>query len=152
MGGAASEGAIMTTTYEHLATAFDAGFGGATTTPDDPRYDEARAVWNDTVGHRPRLIAHCRSTADIVDAVNLTRSSGVPMAVRAGGHSVAGLSSCDDGVVVDLTGLRAVSVDPARRHATVQPGAPPGPTSMQRRRCTGWGAPEDSSRRQAWRD
>jgi FAD/FMN-containing dehydrogenase len=113
----------MTTTYEHLATAFDAGFGGATTTPDDPRYDEARAVWNDTVGHRPRLIAHCRSTADIVDAVNLTRSSGVPMAVRAGGHSVAGLSSCDDGVVVDLTGLRAVSVDPARRHATVQPGA-----------------------------
>ena len=113
----------MRTTYDHLVTAFDAGFGGVTTKPDDPRYDEARAMWNGTVGHRPRLIAHCRSTADIVDAVDLTRSSGLPLAVHAGGHSVAGLSSCDGGVVVDLAGLRAVSVDPARQCATVQPGA-----------------------------
>ena len=69
------------------------------------------------------MIAHCRSTADVVAAVNLTRTTGVPLAVRAGGHSVAGFSVCDDGVVIDLTGLRRVTVDGERQLATVEPGA-----------------------------
>ncbi len=113
----------MTTTREPVAAAFDSGFSGGITTPDDAGYDEARAVWNGTVVSRPAVIAHCRSTADVVAAVNLTRRAGVPLAVRAGGHSVAGLSSCEGGVVIDLTGLRAVTVDPQRRRAIVEPGA-----------------------------
>jgi FAD/FMN-containing dehydrogenase len=73
-------------------------------------------------GH-PALIARCRSAEDIAAAVNITREAGLPLAVRAGGHSVAGLSTCDGGVVIDLSPMRAVSIDPARRIAAVQPGA-----------------------------
>ena len=113
----------MTKTCEPIAASFAAGFGGATTTPADPVYSVTRAVWNGAVDARPAVIAHCRSTADVVAAVNLTRAGDVPLAVRAGGHSVAGFSVCDDGVVIDLTGLRGVAVDVARQLAIVEPGA-----------------------------
>jgi FAD/FMN-containing dehydrogenase len=113
----------VTKTREPLAASFDAGFGGITTTPADPAYSVARAVWNGAIDARPALIARCRSTVDVVAAVNLTRAAGVPLAVRAGGHSVAGFSACDDGVVIDLTGLRGVIVDVERRLAIVEPGA-----------------------------
>jgi FAD/FMN-containing dehydrogenase len=106
-----------------LAPSFRAGFAGDVSTPEDPGYDSARALWNGSIDLRPALIARCSSTADVEAAVNLTRSAGVPLAVRGGGHSVAGLSSCDGGVVVDLTALRGVRVDAAARVATVQPGA-----------------------------
>jgi FAD/FMN-containing dehydrogenase len=113
----------VTKIREPLAASFGAGFGGATTTPADPAYSVAHAVWNGAIDARPALIAHCRSTADVVAAVNLTRTAGVPLAVRAGGHSVAGFSACDDGVVIDLTGLRGVTVDVQRKLAMVEPGA-----------------------------
>src|SRR4051812_21629134 len=113
----------MTITQSPLTAAFDAGFGGTTTRPGDADYDRVRAVWNGTVDRHPALIAHCGSTADVVAAVNLTRGAGVPLAVRGGGHSLPGFSSCDDGVVIDLSGMRAVSVAPDRRTAAVQPGA-----------------------------
>src|SRR4051812_16682891 len=102
----------MTSTRTAIAQAFDAGFDGPTTVPGEAGYDRARAVWNGTVASRPALIAHCRSTSDVVAAVDLTRSAGLPLAVRAGGHSVAGFSSCDDGVVVDLRSMNKVTVDP----------------------------------------
>jgi FAD/FMN-containing dehydrogenase len=113
----------MTKTHVPLAASFCAGFDGVITTPADPGYDAARAVWNGIIDARPALVAHCRSAADVVAAVNLTRTAGVPLAVRAGGHSVAGFSVCDGGVVVDLTGLRGVSVDVDRQLAIVEPGA-----------------------------
>ena len=113
----------MTRTIDPLATSFAAGFGGGVTTPGDPGYDAGRTVWNGAVDARPALIAHCRSTADVIAAVNLTRTAGVPLAVRAGGHSVAGFSVCDDGVVIDLTRLRGVTVDVDRQVAIVEPGA-----------------------------
>jgi hypothetical protein len=113
----------MTKTYEPLAASFGAGFGGAVTTPADAGYEGACAVWNGAIDARPAVIAHCCGTADVVAAVNLTRTSGVPLAVRAGGHSVAGFSVCDDGVVIDLSGLRGVTVDVDRQLATVEPGA-----------------------------
>jgi FAD/FMN-containing dehydrogenase len=72
---------------------------------------------------RPALIATCASADDIVAAVNMTRTAGLPLAVRAGSHSVAGFSTCGDGVVIDLTRLRGVSVDVDRRVAVVEPGA-----------------------------
>lgn len=113
----------MTTTHTPLAAAFDAGFGARTTRPGDADYDVARAVWNGTVDRHPALIAHCGSAADVVAAVNLTRTAGVPLAVRGGGHSLPGFSTCDDGVVIDLSGMRGVTVAADRRTATAQPGA-----------------------------
>ena len=113
----------MTTTDESLAVSFHAGFAGDVFVPGEHGYAEARTVWNGTVTTQPALVARCHSSADIAAAVNLARAAGVPLAVRAGGHSVGGLSSCEGGVVVDLTPLRAVQVDPERRRAIVEPGA-----------------------------
>jgi FAD/FMN-containing dehydrogenase len=113
----------MTTTADSLTAAFRAGFTGTTITPGDAEYETARAVWNDTVASRPAFIARCHSTADVVAAVNLTRDAGVPLAIRAGSHSVAGLSSCEGGVVIDVSAMRGVAVDAQRRVAVVEPGA-----------------------------
>jgi len=114
---------MTTTKTDRLAQFFSSGFGGAVVGPDDPDYDSARAIWNGSIDARPALIAKCRTTADIVAAVTRTRAAGVPLAVRGGGHSVAGLSTCNDGVVIDLSSMRSVEVDPDRRTASVQPGA-----------------------------
>ena len=102
--------------------AFRAAFGGEVVTPGDETYDDARAVWNGMVTTRPALLARCQTVVDIVSAVNLARAMQMPPAVRAGGHSVAGLSLCD-GLVVDLSSMRGVRVDPDRRVAIVEPGA-----------------------------
>jgi len=113
----------MTTTEQTLAATFSAGFSGEVFTPGDAGYAEARTVWNGTVTTQPALVARCRTTEDVVAAVHATRAAGVPLAVRAGGHSIAGFSSCEGGVVIDLTAMRGVSVDADRRRAIVQPGA-----------------------------
>jgi FAD/FMN-containing dehydrogenase len=89
----------------------------------EPGYDEARAVWNGLHSRRPALVVRCAGAADVVAAVGFARSSGLPVAVRGGGHSVAGFSTCDDGVVIDLSQLRGVHVDPQRRRAYVDAGA-----------------------------
>ena len=106
-----------------IATSFGAKFAGIVITSDDDCYDKARAIWNGTVDVRPALIARCRTADNIVAAVNLTRDGGLLLAVHGGGHSVAGLSLCDDGVVIDLSLMRKVTVDPQRRIAIVEPGA-----------------------------
>jgi len=106
-----------------VADVFARNFDGATTTPGSEGYEPARGVWNGAVEGHPAVIAHCRSTEDVVAAVTLAAAAGVPLAVRAGGHSVAGFSSCDGGVVVDVAPMRGVAVDPHRRRAVVQPGA-----------------------------
>ena len=106
-----------------LAAAFAARFAGVAITPQDDRYDQARAIWNGTVDARPALIARCRTAGDIIAAVSLTRDAGLPVAVRGGGHSVPGLSMCDGGVVIDLSLMRTVTVDPRRRIAVAEPGA-----------------------------
>jgi FAD/FMN-containing dehydrogenase len=102
---------------------FRAKFGGDVLVPGDDAYDETRAVWNGSFDKRPAVIARCRTTADIVDVVGFARESGLPLAVRAGGHSLAGLSSCDDGIMLDLSLMREVVVDADARLARVQPGA-----------------------------
>src|SRR5215472_10812599 len=106
-----------------IASSFASNFAGVVITPDDDRYDQARAIWNGAADGRPALIARCRTTDDIAAAVNLTRDSGLPLAVRGGGHSVAGLSTCNGGVVIDLSLMRAVAVDGKRGVATAEPGA-----------------------------
>ena len=99
------------------------GFQGVLITPDHHEYDDARAVWNGAIDRRPGVIARCRSTDDVVAAVRFARERDLAIAVRGGGHNVAGTAVCDDGLVVDLSLMNAVEVDPARRTALVQGGA-----------------------------
>jgi FAD/FMN-containing dehydrogenase len=99
------------------------GFRGELIAAEHPDYDSARAVWNGTIDRRPRLIARCAGTADVAAAVRFARERDLEIAVRGGGHNVAGTAVCDDGIVIDLSAMRTVAVDPAERTAQVQGGA-----------------------------
>lgn len=111
----------------------EAGLAGSLIAPEDPRYEVARRVWNHAIDRRPALIVQAGSTEDVVRAVGFARSEGLPVAVRGGGHSVAGFSTCDGGLVVDLGRLADVQVDPPSRRARAGGGvvnlttAPPAP-------------------------
>ena len=107
------------------ATAEDLGarLRGALIAPEDPAYDEARAVWNAMIDRRPALIARCAEVADVVAAVGFARDKGLALAVRGGGHNIAGTSVCDGGLVVDLSQMNRVAVDPQARRARVEGGA-----------------------------
>ncbi len=99
------------------------GFSGRILTPKDDDYDEARKIWNAMVDKRPAIIARCAGTRDVVKAVNFARDNGVLLAVRGAGHHIAGVSLCDDGLVVDLSRMKAVNVDVAQKRATAEGGA-----------------------------
>ena len=99
------------------------GFRGRLITADDAEYDTARAVWNGAVDRYPKLIARCSGTADVTAAVRFARERDLEIAIRGGGHNVAGTAVCDDGIVIDFSAMRAVSVDTAGRTARVQGGA-----------------------------
>jgi FAD/FMN-containing dehydrogenase len=99
------------------------GLRGDLIAPGHADYDDARAVWNGTIDRRPGLIARCTGTADVAAAVRFARAGGLEIAVRGGGHNVAGTAVCDDGIVIDLSPMRAVSVDPVERIAHVRGGA-----------------------------
>jgi len=94
--------------------------------PGDADYDSARALYNGMIDKRPRLIARCADVADVITAVNFAREEGLLLAIRGGGHNGPGLGSCDDGLVVDLSTLRSVRVDPARGTVRVDPGCTSG--------------------------
>jgi hypothetical protein len=98
------------------------GFKGEQLRPGDAGYDEARVVWNGLFDRHPALIARCTSTEDVVAAVNYGRESGLTIAVRSGGHSAAGHSSCDDGLVIDLTQMKRIDVDADAQTCRAQPG------------------------------
>src|SRR3989475_11246188 len=95
-------------------------FRGQLILPADREYDARRVVWNAIADRYPALIARCTCVEDVVAAVRFAREHDLVLAVRGGGHSVAGFSTCDGGVVVDLSGMRAVQIDPASRTARVQ--------------------------------
>src|SRR3954447_16212419 len=94
---------------DQLTTAF----AGELLRPGDEGYDEARAVWNGMFDRHPALVARCTCTEDVVATVNHAREAGLTTAVRGGGHSAIGFGTCDDGVVIDLSPMHAVEVDPA---------------------------------------
>ncbi|WP_296745562.1 FAD-binding oxidoreductase [Mesorhizobium sp.] len=90
--------------------------------PTDAGYDQARAVWNGAIDKRPAAIVYCADPDDVIHAVTYARSHGHLVAVRSGGHNVAGLSVCDDGVVIDLSRMKTIVVDPERRTARAEAG------------------------------
>ncbi|WP_224450090.1 FAD-binding oxidoreductase [Haloprofundus salilacus] len=98
-------------------------FGGDVLLPSDEGYDEARRIWNGMIDRFPALIARCSGTADVVEAVQFAREHDLPLAVRGGGHNVAGNAVCDDGIVVDLSAMNGVFVDPDDRRVRAQGGA-----------------------------
>jgi FAD/FMN-containing dehydrogenase len=102
---------------------FRAVFRGELIEPGDAGYDDARAVYNGMIDRHPRLIARCADTADVIAAVNLARESGTILAVRGGGHNAGGLGVWDDALVVDLSAMRSVHVDPAAGTVRVEGGA-----------------------------
>jgi hypothetical protein len=99
-----------------------ARFSGTLVTPDDDGYDEARRVHNGMIDRRPALIALCQSIPDVVAALAHARAEGMEIAVRAGGHAAPGFGTTEGGMLIDLSPLKAIHIDPARQIAWVQPG------------------------------
>src|SRR6185436_4781083 len=110
-------------TLEDTALAeLTAGLRGVVIGRDDPTYDEARKIWNGSIDKRPALIARCAGVADVMSAVKFARQHGLRVAVRSGGHSFPGLSVADDALMIDLSPMKGVRVDPETRIARVQAG------------------------------
>ncbi len=111
---------------ELSVNALAAAFRGELIGPKDAGYNEARALYNAMIDKRPRLIARCADVADVITAVNFGRDNGLLIAIRGGGHNGPGLGSCDDGLVIDLSRLKGVRVDPAAKTVRVEPGCTQG--------------------------
>lgn len=101
---------------------FKARFGGDTVLPGDSDYDDMRQIWNAMIDRQPALIARCTSPDDVVHAVNFARQHQLLVSIRGGGHNIAGNAVCDDGLMIDLSLMKGVHVDPGARRATVEPG------------------------------
>jgi FAD/FMN-containing dehydrogenase len=112
-----SESSISRAVSEIAAT-----FSGQLLRPDEAGYDEARRVHNGMVDKKPALIARCRGVADIVDAINIARDLGLEVAVRGGGHNVAGRATVEGGLMIDLSLMKGIQVDPTRRMVRAQSG------------------------------
>src|SRR5919108_814204 len=98
------------------------GVRGEVIRPGDVGYDAARAVWNGAIDRHPALIVRCAGVADVMRAVEFARSEQLVVAVRGGGHSIPGFSTCDGGIVIDLSPMQGIRVDPASRTAVAQAG------------------------------
>src|SRR5579883_2031366 len=96
---------------------------GSIALPGDDGYDAARTIWNATVDRRPGLVVRCLDTADVIHAVKLAQEEKLLIAVRSGGHNIAGNAVCDGGLLIDLSLMKSVNVDPASRIARAAPGA-----------------------------
>jgi FAD/FMN-containing dehydrogenase len=97
-------------------------FSGTLLLPGDAGYDQARRIHNGLIDKRPALIARCLGTADVVDAVKFARIRGIEVAIRGGGHNVAGKAVSDGGVMLDLSRMKGIHVDPELRTARAQGG------------------------------
>ncbi len=113
VGDAVSEAAIAK---------FASSFGGQLIRPDSVEYESLRRVWNHAIDRHPGLIARCAIAGDAARAVNFARDNDLLVAVRGGGHSFAGKSACDDGIVIDLSCMKGIRIDPAARRAYAEPG------------------------------
>ena len=99
------------------------GVSGQVLLPGDADYESARTIWNAMIDKRPAVIVRCASTADVVRAVSFARNSGLPLAVRGGGHNIAGSALCEGGIVIDLSQMKGAKVDPRSRRVVIEGGA-----------------------------
>jgi hypothetical protein len=109
--------------------------------PGDGEYDSARQIHNGMIDRRPAWIARCAGAADVQLAVNFARVHQLPVSVMGGGHGVSGFAVSDGGLMIDLSGMKNIQVDPQTRTAAQKP-APPGATSTARLRRSAWRRPE----------
>jgi FAD/FMN-containing dehydrogenase len=108
---------------ERIVTDLQPRFRGALLRPQDPGYHEARTVWNAMIDRRPALVARCTGAADVMAAVDAAREHGLPLSVKGGGHNIAGKAVRESGLMIDLSPMRSVRVDPEAKTARVEPGA-----------------------------
>jgi FAD/FMN-containing dehydrogenase len=113
------ETAVDEDSVAQLAAAFE----GELVTPDSAAYDETRAIWNAMIDRRPGLIARCASADDVATAVNFGKQNGLLVSIRGAGHNIAGNAVSDGALMIDLSGMKSVQVNPAGRTARIQPGA-----------------------------
>src|SRR5215204_793846 len=107
---------------EAVVQEFAANLRGELVRPEDDGYDATRAVFNGMVDKRPAMIVRCAGTSDVIQGINFARTHNLPLSVRGGGHSIAGKAACDGGVMLDLSRMKGIRVDPVRRTAEAQPG------------------------------
>lgn len=115
------DGAAATLSEESVA-GFSAKMRGQVIKPGDDAYEQARMVWNGNIDKRPALIAQCKGVGDVIDAVNFARENNLLVAIRGGAHSAAGYGTCDGGIVIDLSQMKGIQVDPDKRTAQAQAG------------------------------
>lgn len=110
------------TLAQTVVEAFKATLKGEVLAAGDPGYEAARTVWNAMIDRRPALIARCRDAEDVVHAANFARTHDLLVAVRGGGHNVAGNAVCDAGLMIDLSPMKGIDIDPEQRTVRVEPG------------------------------
>ena len=113
----------MVQVLDSSVDAFRAAFTGTVITPGNPDYDSARSVWNGAINRHPAVIARCSSAAEVAAAIAFGTRQGLEISVRGGGHNFGGYAVCDDGLMIDLSAMRQVTVDPAARRAVCGGGA-----------------------------
>jgi len=113
----------LTALDEKTVAQLDEAMRGTVLTSASPEYDQARAIWNAMIDHRPALIAQCASADDVVRSVRFARDHDLHVSVRGAGHNIAGNAVCDGGLMIDLSPMKGVTVDPQRRNARVEAGA-----------------------------
>jgi len=114
--------AVSVALADETVTAFRQSFYGPILVPGDDAYDDVRVLWNGMYDRRPAMIARCTGAADVIDAVNFARANNLLVTVRGGGHHVAGLAAADDALMIDLSLMKGIQVDPQARIARAQPG------------------------------
>ena len=102
--------------------AFKSQLRGDALQPQDARFDIARTIWNAMIDRKPALIAQCAGAADVIRSVAFAREQGLAVSVKGGGHNIAGSAVCDDGLMIDLSGMKSIHVNPETRRAYVGPG------------------------------
>src|SRR5512140_3375143 len=113
----------MTNLHASKIEELKSGCEGEIFLPSDGAYESARKIWNAMIDRRPAVIVRCATTLDVVRGVKFASDNGLLLAVRGGGHNIAGNAVCDDGLVIDLSKMKAARVDPARRRVTIEGGA-----------------------------
>ena len=122
MSAAASLARVPTTVSLTAADVTSLRAAGPLILPDDPRYDDSRKVWNGAVDRKPAMIFYCVNASDVIEAVRFVTSRNLRLSIRAGGHNIAGSSVSDGGVVIDLSRMKRIEVDPARQVARAEAG------------------------------